>query len=87
MVSSFLEFEFITDYTQIVHLKRFALINGHYEKNETAVKFDPQRFDAKPYLHEAASKEKTIYKLYAATVSSFSKTWNDQLIIRFTTDV
>lgn len=52
----------------IIHLKRFALYNGDYEKNTASVTFEPVRFDIKPYLHEAASKDKSLYKLYATTL-------------------
>ncbi|CAB05712.2 ubiquitinyl hydrolase 1 [Caenorhabditis elegans] len=52
----------------IIHLKRFALFNGDFEKNTAAVTFETARFDVRPYLHEMAPAEKPVYKLYAATL-------------------
>uniref|UniRef100_A0A8R1HQZ5 Ubiquitin carboxyl-terminal hydrolase n=1 Tax=Caenorhabditis japonica TaxID=281687 RepID=A0A8R1HQZ5_CAEJA len=52
----------------IIHLKRFALSNGEFEKNLAAVTFDPNRLDARPYLHESAAQEKATYRLYATTI-------------------
>lgn len=52
----------------IIHLKRFSMFNGDFEKNTAAVAFEPARFDIRPYLHEAAPQEKPLYKLYAATL-------------------
>lgn len=52
----------------VIHLKRFALYNGDYEKNTAPVTFEPTRFDIRPYLHEAAPTEKPFYRLYATTL-------------------
>ncbi|CAI2352627.1 unnamed protein product [Caenorhabditis sp. 36 PRJEB53466] len=52
----------------VIHLKRFALFNGDFEKNSAAVTFDPQRFDVRPYLHESAAPDRPYYKLYATTI-------------------
>ncbi|EFP08319.1 hypothetical protein CRE_06198 [Caenorhabditis remanei] len=52
----------------IIHLKRFSMFNGDFEKNTAQVSFNPENFNISPYLHEAASRERTNYKLYAATL-------------------
>ncbi|UMM38449.1 hypothetical protein L5515_009857 [Caenorhabditis briggsae] len=52
----------------VIHLKRFALFYGDFEKNTASVAFDAARFDIRPYLHEAAPTDKPFYKLYAATL-------------------
>uniref|UniRef100_A0A1I7V318 Ubiquitin carboxyl-terminal hydrolase n=1 Tax=Caenorhabditis tropicalis TaxID=1561998 RepID=A0A1I7V318_9PELO len=52
----------------IIHLKRFVLYNGDYEKNTAAVTFEHARLDIRPYLHEAATTDKPFYKLYATTL-------------------
>ncbi|CAL2047811.1 unnamed protein product [Caenorhabditis brenneri] len=52
----------------VIHLKRFALYNGDYEKNTAPVTFEPARFDIRPYLHESAPTEKPFYRLYATTL-------------------
>lgn len=52
----------------VIHLKRFALFYGDFEKNTASVTFEPASFDVSPYMHPAAPKEKPFYKLYAATL-------------------
>ncbi|CAI4222590.1 unnamed protein product [Auanema sp. JU1783] len=52
----------------VVHLKRFSIVNGDYEKNDMYVSFEPEKLDLQVFLHGKASwSQGCQYRLYAIT--------------------
>lgn len=57
----------------VVHMKRFSMKGGNFEKNTIHVDFDVHALDMSHYLHrDADPAAPSKYDLYAVTVSVFS---------------
>lgn len=55
--------------TLVIHFKRFSQYGNQYVKNDTNVHFDIDALRLDQYLHEDAPQQKSMFSLYAVTVS------------------